>query len=63
VTERGLNQIGATGGILFVVLQLVGRTLIQVGGLEPSSHASTEQIVEFFEARDTSLFNIGKGAI
>ena len=54
-----LQQIGAAGGILFIVLQLVGQFLIQVGGREPSSDASAQEIVAFFEAKDTLLFNMG----
>ena len=56
---RRLEQVGAAGGILFVVLQLIGQSLIQVGGSEPSFGASSQEIVEFFESRNTLLFNIG----
>ena len=59
MSKLGLEQAGAVGGILFVAFQLVGQALIQVGGSEPPFAASTEEIVEFFEARDAMLFNIG----
>ena len=53
------ERIGAIGGVLFVALQLVGQSLIQVGGSEPSFDATSQEIVEFFESRNTVLFNIG----
>ena len=59
MAQRRLEQVGAAGGILFIVLQLVAQFLIQVGGGEPSFDASAQEIVAFFEARDTLLFNIG----
>ena len=59
MAQRSLEQVGAAGGILFIVLQLVGQTLIQVGGGEPSFDASAQEIVEFFEARNTLAFNTG----
>ena len=59
MAQRRLGQVGAAGGILFIVLQLIGQGLIQVGGSEPSFDASSQEIVEFFEARDTLLFSIG----
>jgi hypothetical protein len=54
-----LERIGAFGGIFFVVLQLIGQSLIQVGGTEPSFSAPADEIVQFFEARDDVLFGIG----
>ena len=59
MTQMRLEQVGAVGGILFIVLQLVGQLLIQAGGSEPSFDASAQEIVEFFEARKTFLFNTG----
>ena len=59
MAQRRLEQVGAAGGILFIVLQLIGQGLIQVGGSEPSFDASSQEIVEFFEARNTLLFSIG----
>ena len=59
MAKRGLDRAGAVGGILFVVLQLVGQSLIQMGGGEPPFDASAQEIVEFFEARNTLAFNIG----
>ena len=43
----------------FVFLQLVSQSLIQVGGSEPSFSAPAAEIVDFFEARNEALFNIG----
>ena len=54
-----LRRAGAVGGVLFVVLQLVSQSLIQVGGSEPSFSAPAAEIVDFFEARNEPLFNIG----
>ena len=59
MAQRRLEQLGAVGGIVFIVLQLVGQLLIQVGGREPSFNASAKEIVAFFAARDTVLFSIG----
>ena len=57
--QSRLERAGAVGGIVFVVLQIAGQSLIQVGGAEPPFSASSREIVEFFEARDTLLFNTG----
>jgi hypothetical protein len=59
MTQARLAQIGAVGGMLFIVLQLVGQYLIQIGGSEPSFEASTQEIVEFFAARDKFWFDTG----
>ena len=59
MTQRGLEQVGAGGGILFVLFQLIGQSLIQVGGSEPSFGASSQEVVAFWEARDRLLFNTG----
>lgn len=59
MTKRRWEQVGAAGGIAFVVLQLVGQALIQVGGAEPAFTAPAEEIVSFFENRDPQLFRIG----
>ncbi len=59
MSQERLARLGASGGILFIVLQLVGQGLIQVGGSEPSFSASSREIVDFFEARNSVLFNIG----
>lgn len=57
--EHRWEQIGAAGGIVFVVLQLIGQALIQVGGAEPSFNAPAGEIVTFFENRDPQLFAAG----
>lgn len=53
------EQIAASGGLLFVVLQLVAQGLIQIGGSEPSFNAPAGEIVSFFENREQLLFNSG----
>jgi hypothetical protein len=53
------EQIGAAGGIVFVLLQLVSQALVQVGGAEPSFNAPAEEIVTFFENRNPQLFAAG----
>jgi hypothetical protein len=55
-----LEQIGAAGGIIFVVLQMVSQALIQAGGGEPPFDATTETIVSFFMARNSQLFALGE---
>lgn len=53
------EQIGAAGGIVFVLLQLTGQALIQIGGAEPPFNAPAEEIVTFFENRNPQLFAAG----
>src|SRR5262249_567174 len=53
------EQIGAAGGIVFVVLQMAAQALIQVGGAEPPFNATAEPIVAFFMARNSQLFALG----
>jgi hypothetical protein len=57
--KRRWEQIGAAGGIVFVLLQLAGQALIQVGGAEPSFNAPAGEIVAFFENRNPQLFAAG----
>jgi hypothetical protein len=59
VDNRRWEQIGAASGIVFVVLQLVAQSLIQVGGSEPAFNAAAPEIHEFFMSRDRSLFGLG----
>jgi hypothetical protein len=54
------EQIGAAGGIVFVVLQMASQALIQVGGSEPPFDATAETIVAFFMARNSQLFVVGE---
>jgi len=56
---RRWNQVGAASGIIYVILQVVGQLLVQVGGSEPSFGAAAPEIVAFFMARDSRLFGIG----
>jgi hypothetical protein len=58
--NSGWEQIGAAGGIVFVVLQMASQALIQVGGAEPPFDASAQTIVAFFMARDNQLFVLGE---
>jgi hypothetical protein len=53
------EQIGAAGGIVFVVLQMGSQALIQLGGAEPPFDATAEAIVAFFMARNSQLFALG----
>jgi hypothetical protein len=54
------EQIGAAGGIVFVVLQMAAQALIQVGGAEPPFDAPAPTIAAFFMARDSQLFALGE---
>jgi hypothetical protein len=54
------EQIGAAGGIAFVVLQMASQALIQVGGAEPPFDAPAQTIVAFFLARNNQLFALGE---
>ncbi len=54
-----LEQIGAAGGIVFVVLQMVAQALMQIGGAEPPFDAPAQTIAAFFMARNSQLFALG----
>lgn len=58
-TKRRWKQIGAAGGILFVVLQVVSQSLIQMGGSEPAFDAPAAEIETFFMNRNIQLSLIG----
>jgi hypothetical protein len=53
------EQIGAAGGIVFVVLQMASQALLQVGGGEPRFDAPAETIAAFYMARNSQLFALG----
>jgi hypothetical protein len=59
MSKRRWEQIGAAGGIVFILLQLVSQGLIQVGGSEPAFSAPAEEILSYFQNRDRLLFNAG----
>ena len=50
-----LAQMGALGGIVFVLLQLVSQTMLQAGGSEPKLDAQSAEIAQFFADRDVDL--------
>ncbi|HEX6386530.1 MAG TPA: hypothetical protein VF177_17805 [Anaerolineae bacterium] len=58
-TKRRWEQMGAAGGIAFVVMQLAGQSLIQVGGAEPAFDAAATEIETFFMNRNFQLTLIG----
>jgi hypothetical protein len=60
MSNSRLEQIGAAGGIIFVVLQMASQALIQVGGAEPPFDAPAETIVAFFLARNSQLYALGE---
>lgn len=57
--KRRWNQVGAAGGIAFVVMQLIAQALIQVGGSEPAFDAPAADIVTFFANRNSTLTQVG----
>ncbi len=59
MTNNGWERLGAAGGILFVILQIVSQSLIQIGGSEPPFNAPAQDIVEFFLSRNSQLFEVG----
>jgi hypothetical protein len=59
MTNRRWEQVVASGGIVFVLLQLGAQSLIQIGGIEPSFDAPAEQALQFFAGRNDTLFPIG----
>jgi hypothetical protein len=54
------EQLGAAGGIVFVVLQMASQALIQAGGGEPPFGAPAPAIIAFFMAKDSQLFAMGE---
>jgi hypothetical protein len=59
MSKHRWEQIGAAGGIAFIVLQFAAQGLIQIGGGEPAFNAPAEEILSYFENRNPLLFNIG----
>ncbi len=59
MAKQRIQRIAALGGIAFVLLETIGQAFIQVGGMEPEFGAPAEEIVDFFLARNDSLFNLG----
>lgn len=59
MSKKRWEQMGAAGGIAFVVLQILSQALIQIGGTEPSFNASPQEIVDFFINRNPQLFAVG----
>lgn len=57
--ERGLFKIGAAGGLIFVILQMVAQGMIQSGGAEPAFTAASEEIMGFFQTRNQTLATLG----
>ena len=52
-------KLGAVAAIAYPIMQLTAQGLIQVGGREPAFTASAQDILEFFQNRDTTLSTIG----
>lgn len=59
MTKSQWTQIGAAGGILFVVMGFSAQMLIQVGGMEPAFNAPVEEIMAFYNARNLQLSALG----
>jgi hypothetical protein len=57
--SSSLDQVGAAGGLVFVVLQMMAQALMQIGGAEPSFDAPAQTITAFFMARNSQLFALG----
>lgn len=55
MTNARLSQMGALGGIVFVLLQLVSQTMLKAGGSEPKFDAQSAEIAQFFADRDVDL--------
>lgn len=53
-----LRWIGASGGILFVLLQIISQALIQTGGAEPPFSASAEEILSFFASKNSQISDL-----
>ncbi len=59
MSDSTWRKVGASGGIVFIVLQMAGQLLFQSGGAEPAFNAPAAEILEFFQAKDTVFFEIG----
>jgi hypothetical protein len=54
-----LKKFGAIAAIAFPILQMAAQGFFQAGGVEPSFAAPANEILAFFETRDSVLFTIG----
>lgn len=54
-----LRTIGASGGILFVVLQVISQFLSLGSGGEPAFSAPGDEILQFFSTTDAQLAEVG----
>jgi hypothetical protein len=59
MADRRWEQVVASGGIVFVLLQVGAQSLIQIGGIEPAFDAPAEDALQFFTGRDDTLFAVG----
>lgn len=57
--NTNLKKLGAAAGIAYPVMQVIAQGMIQVGGAEPSFSAGANEILKFFQTRNTTLFEIG----
>lgn len=53
------RRFGGWCGIAFVVLEMTGQSMFQVGGGEPTFNASTAEVLDFFTTRDAGLVALG----
>lgn len=53
-----MRQIGAVGGIVFIVLQAIAQLGLQAGGAEPRFNAPTEPIVAFFASKSSQFMEV-----
>jgi hypothetical protein len=54
-----IKKTGAAAGIIYPIMQMAAQGLIQVGGAEPSFTAPAALIVDFFQNRNPTLFEVG----
>jgi hypothetical protein len=52
-------KLGALGGIVFVVLQIVSQMLMDAGDTKAPFDASSATILKFFQDRDPQLYGLG----
>lgn len=58
MSNTSWKRIGASGGIIFVVLQMAAQAMIQAGAPEPSFSAPAEEILAFYQAKILTLIPI-----
>lgn len=59
MSDAGWRKLGGWSAIVYVVLEITGQMMFQVGGGEPAFNAPAAEVVGFFTTRDPGLVSMG----